>query len=1056
MGTIQVKGLGDYEIAGDVPTEAERQAMLQALAEKAPAQQGVIESSPLVLQQEKTEEDDSTLEFLSDEVLTQAFGGVRDAAQSALNLIVNRPAQWAGVSFFDEEGNYDLDYTPENAERPFKPLELPTVAPAETATGNAVRTMSQFFVPYLGAMKVIGVGRGVLSNLARAESGAILTEQVVFDPFDEKLSDLVQEYPVLRNPITQYLQADEDDTEAEARFKLALESAGLGVMFTTITQSIKGLTALKKGNNSKALDEISKGQKAAQDINEAATPSSSIYDAMGENAPKSQLEGTLPVRDDNIWIDKYVGKDVKSTEDLRNVIKTFARDKKDEIDVYRGGPRSERDVAGMANDLGMTSEEVLSREFGEAWSDSEAYAARILMAESATNIHDLARIANSTGLDSDLLKLKDAVDTHTALQGQVMGIRAEAGRALRQWRYVVGTNVDEMLNAAGGKKNMADMAKMLSAVDPKDTATMNKLAKTMNDPTLSDKWLEVWINGLLSGPQTQVVNALSNTLTGIWSIPEHYMAAGVGLLRGTKGRVTFGEANARAWGWLQGAREGLSLAKKTFLTETPSDVFSKMEARREKAIKGKLGEFVRLPGRALMTSDEFFKSIGHRMELNAQAYRSAIDEGLKPNSREFAEHMKEVIDNPSDAISMKAIDNARYLTFTKPLEGASQHLTKAQAQLPALRLIAPFVRTPVNIVRFAAERTPFGMLMRESRGLKGVDKDIQTAKMALAAMAGGSAAFAAAEGKITGSGPTDPAARARLRETGWQPYSFGIPQEDGTKRYLAFNRIEPLGILLGLSADFADIAGSLGEEDAASIAARITGSISQNLTDKTFFRGITDIIEAVNDPDRFMEAYARNMLGTVVPTGLAQIARSQDPVLRETLTVMDRIKSRIPGYSQDLPARRNLWGQPILLTGGLGPDIISPIYSSFSKNDPVSDELIRLEYYPSMPPRSIGGTEVPQDLYNKFVERAGRPAHKILQRLVQSPGYKRLDKLPSQQIELIRKVMESTRNTARQILKLEMGLPFTRREQAFLRDVRRSQPELFENLQIPERIRENI
>ena len=34
MGTIRVQGLGDYEIAGDVPTEAERQAMLEALAEK--------------------------------------------------------------------------------------------------------------------------------------------------------------------------------------------------------------------------------------------------------------------------------------------------------------------------------------------------------------------------------------------------------------------------------------------------------------------------------------------------------------------------------------------------------------------------------------------------------------------------------------------------------------------------------------------------------------------------------------------------------------------------------------------------------------------------------------------------------------------------------------------------------------------------------------------------------------------------------------------------------------------------------------------------------------
>tara|TARA_R110000765_G_scaffold135536_1_gene234604 strand:- start:520 stop:2514 length:1995 start_codon:yes stop_codon:yes gene_type:complete len=662
-----------------------------------------------------------------------------------------------------------------------------------------------------------------------------------------------------------------------------------------------------------------------------------------------------------------------------------------------------------------------------------------------------------------------------------MGVRAEHGRAFRQWQYVVGGNLDEMLNMAGGADNLEDMARMLAALDPEDMLTMNKVAKTLNDPTLSDKWLEAWINGLLSGPQTHVVNILSNILTGVWSIPEQYLAAGIGALRRTPDRITFGEVNARAWGYLQGAREGISLAKKTFLTETPSDVFSKLEARREKAIKGPLGKFVRIPGRALMASDEFFKSIGYRMELNAQAYRSATKAGLRPNTREFAQHMRGIIDDlpigknqaettkllkaradelgmsvPAlrslkDQVNLKATDNARYLTFTKPLEGVSQHLTKAQAQMPALRLIAPFVRTPVNIVRFAAERTPFGMIMRENRGLKGAARDAQIAKMSLASMVGVSTVSMAAEGKITGSGPTDPAARARLRETGWQPYSFVIEQEDGTKRYLAYNRVEPLGIILGLSADFSDIAGSLGEEDRDSIGARISASITQNLTDKTFFKGITDAIEAVNDPDRFMDVYSRNMLGTLVPTALAQAARTADPVLRDTQSWMDRMKSRVPGYSEDLPARRNLWGQPIILSGGLGPDIISPIYSSFSKNDPVANELIRLEYYPSMPQRSLDGTEIPQDLYWKFVERAGKPAHRVLQGIVTSPEYKALGRrnLRTAQIDLIKKVMDPLRTAARMVLKIEMGQPLTSRQRGYLEDLSRDNPELLENIQLP-------
>jgi hypothetical protein len=1089
MSIIEVEGLGRVEIEGDTPNEAENQAIINALQKRQARQPSV--STPL------TAEEDEDASFLN-EVVPQLAGGIRDAAQSALNLIVNRPAKAAGISFINEEGNYDFDYTPMaertsgNTDRAFKPLELPTVNPAKTAGGNVIRTMSQFFVPYLGAMKVIGVGRGVLGSLAKAEGAAILTEQVVFDPFDEKLADLIQDFPALSNPITEYLQTDDDDTERDARFKLALESAGLGAMFVTISSAIKGLTQLKKGNTNPALDEISKSEKANLD-NVSGERSIVEIKAEQQGVPVEKVIGSPVSKGDPksqpspLPLEKYVGRDIQSTKDLQDILRSVETKKKAELDYYNDNVHSEEHVRALSQESGLTPEEILSKDFNALWNDGAQYRMRELMAESAIGLHDLAVIARNSGSETDLLRLKDALDMHVALQGQVMAMRAETGRALRQWRYVVGANIDEMLTAAGGKKNMNDIAKMLSSTDPTNVANVNKLANKLNDPTLSDKWLEAWINGLLSGPQTHVVNILSNILTGLWSIPEQYLAAGIGALKRTPDRITFGEVNARAWGYLQGAREGISLAKKTFLTETPSDIFSKLEARREKAIKGPLGKFVRLPGRALMASDEFFKAIGYRMELNAQGYRSAIRAGLKPNDRKFAEHMKGVMDdlpigkNKAETeklikakaktlkmsvseleelkreVNLKATNNARYLTFTKPLEGISRHITKITSEMPITKLIAPFIRTPVNIVRFAAERTPFGVFMREHKGLKGAAKDTQQAKLAFGAMVGASTAAMAAQGKITGSGPSDPKAMAALRLTKWQPYSFVIDQEDGTKRYLAYNRVEPLGIILGLSADFSDIYGSLNDEDADSIGARISASISKNLTDKTFFRGITDVIEAANDPDRFFDAYARNMAGTIVPTGLAQAARTIDPVVRDAQTYMDKIKSRIPGYSQTLEARPNLWGEPIIMSGGLGPDILSPIYSSFSNNDPVSNELVRLKYSPSMPQRSIDGVKIPPKLYNRFARRAGKAAHFILEQyLVSTPQYRKLDKYPSAQITKIKNIIEKTRAAASTILRAEMGMVFRKRDRDLLRDIRRSNPKMFESLDIPERIKKNI
>lgn len=66
-------------------------------------------------------------------------------------------------------------------------------------------------------------------------------------------------------------------------------------------------------------------------------------------------------------------------------------------------------------------------------------------------------------------------------------------------------------------------------------------------------------------------------------------------------------------------------------------------------------------------------------------------------------------------IHIDAIDAGRYQTFTQPLgEGRigtfGSAAQKVIAKIPILRFIAPFVRTPVNIVKFASERTPAGFM----------------------------------------------------------------------------------------------------------------------------------------------------------------------------------------------------------------------------------------------------------------------------------------------------------------------------------------------------------
>jgi hypothetical protein len=76
-------------------------------------------------------------------------------------------------------------------------------------------------------------------------------------------------------------------------------------------------------------------------------------------------------------------------------------------------------------------------------------------------------------------------------------------------------------------------------------------------------------------------------------------------------------------------------------------------------------------------------------------------------------------------------------------------------------------------------------------------------------------------------------------------------------------------MLLGISADFVELTDVMTEAEQKDVVALITGSISRNLTSKTWLRGISDMVEAFNDPVRYGQQWVQNLAGTVVPTGLA-------------------------------------------------------------------------------------------------------------------------------------------------------------------------------------------
>lgn len=990
----------------------------------------------------------------------QAAGGVRDAAQETMEAM-DSLAIWLNTHVADL-----TVFDPDEAFR----FDLPEVPQAQSVTGAAVRGIVQFTAGMVGGGKLTGLSR--LKNLSKVQTagrfglqGAI-ADAIARDPGEENLANLIRNLTGEQgNAVLNFMAADPEDGEAEARIKKAFEGFGVGALLDGL---ILGLSAIRASRGlKKAGEEATPPSKqtegeparpkkakrltvkegadeiARQRAGAGATPKTLVGDLdaplverIEDIRPQQFFDETgappLPEHAVNINLGK-----LDTTDDIKRAIDETARLFPKDIDTARRGVQTNDATQALASDMGMTVEQLLSRRQGEAFNAETALAARRMLASSAAQLVDMAKKASDNGGDRELLAFRRAVVIHKAIQEQVSGLTAEAGRALQSFKILASTekemtrNVQEMIDAAGGSRVSRKMAERLAVAAETGALSRAQLNEVVRKSALSrtsDVMLEVWINGLLSGPQTQVVNVLSNSLVALWQVPTRLVASR--LPGGGADAVAAGEAKALLYGMVRGYAEGLILAGRALRTGESTDVLAKIDLPQRRAISAEafnmsgvpgqavdlLGETIRLPGRFLLAGDELFKAVGYRMELNARAFRQAASEGLEGDA--MAIRMDEILRNPPEDIRLGAITAGRYQTFTKPLGEGGRAFQGVVNAVPALRLITPFIRTPVNIMKFVGEGTilaPLSKSVRAELAAGGARRQIATAKIAMGSMASAFAADLAGRGLLTGNGPSDPDTR-KIWLTTHQPNSMKIGDQ-----WVAFSRLEPLGAFFGIAADISMIMGQLDEPDRDNLATALVIAVGKNVTSKTYLRGLSEAARVLDQPDRYGERYIQQFAGTLLPTISSQVTRAGlpgliegDPVMRDVRTIYDKLCSRVPGCSTSLPPRRNIWGEPIVLGGGIGPDIMSPIYTNEIKLDPVSDEMLRLGVSQKMPSRQIMAVELTPGEYDAYTRIAGQSAKKELTKLIKRADYKSASDGPDGLKALaIKKVFAATRKEAR-------------------------------------------
>jgi len=522
------------------------------------------------------------------------------------------------------------------------------------------------------------------------------------------------------------------------------------------------------------------------------------------------------------------------------------------------------------------------------------------------------------------------------------------------------------------KKFLQDFARMqLDAKASGLTSEANKLSSDVvklvsSNPTLAKKMQEYYVNSLISGLGTPVVNVYSAFFKGAIAPWERMIESVVE--RGAEGKTireglsmfpALVTSFAEAWrfagrGFLNGAPLDLTYAVGS------KDVNKFLENFRTKAIgTGKittnadgtvtyiepskpaeaLGELVRLPTRVSVAVDEFSKAFFRRMEINALKYRYAYgmsdDQFRKLNMRDNLDATPEEIAAARQALvsKLQAIDFqdenwmtkmrlaglereaasitqfAKENTFQADLGKVGNTLTKLRNDYPLLSFVIPFIKTPINITKDFFRYTPGSAL-----AYAGTDKFSNVVAKNLMGLATISSIIGLYESD-TITGHHSDKERATKEAAGIPEMSIKIGNQ-----WYDYSRIEPVSSTLGFTLDvmsrYKDLVREGKDAEANKLVSGFMSVMRDNLVEKTFLAGIANFVMAATDAERYGPQILNNTVGSLVPAVVGSVARLQDPVNKEVDSAVASLMNRIPGLREELPTKFDILGQPKTVAPG--------------------------------------------------------------------------------------------------------------------------------------------
>ena len=440
----------------------------------------------------------------------------------------------------------------------------------------------------------------------------------------------------------------------------------------------------------------------------------------------------------------------------------------------------------------------------------------------------------------------------------------------------------------------------------------------------------------------------------------------------------------------------------------------------------------------------------------AEATRQADEKGLNVPGKEHEKaefvqkYFKANYDKDTGKVAKFAAETGKEATFTKDLGGFGQKLSALTQEAPALSLVMPFIRTPLNIMKFALKRaapelnvTKYPALLDSQRRteLELFSKDPTVAadargRIVTTAAATGvvfSALFTHSD-RISGGGPIDPKRKKALEDQGWRPYSIKIGD-----KWVSYQRLDPFATIIGILADVKEtlVASNYSINDSRldMLTSATVSVLSRNITNKSYLSGVEMLIDAMGDTsgNQARRLVGNIAAGTIPFSGFLKHGQSVvgDREAKEIRSIADRVLNVIPGASRSFDVKRNLLGEEKVIEGLPIIQAASPIGYSTAKNDKVFDEIASLNHaFRQVDPMYQGLIDLLQyqnasgqtahdrrlQLIGQ-VKIGGRNVRQALDKLISSKAYQRLDPrsepgLRSPRVTEINKVLNKYRSKA--------------------------------------------